>query len=804
MIIRLFSYPIALLLLFNFAYTQASNDVKIKKKPQQKRETTKNEQLELFDKIFNSIENSYVDSINQSEIILSGIKGMLGALDPYTKILMGASKERYEVLARGRYGGVGMSIDEVRDTIIITRVYEDSPSYFEGIMAGDMILKVDTTNVVGLTTSETVKLLKGELDTSLKIKILRRPGKEIKEFVFRRDNITINDVPYWGIDENKIGYVKINKFSKFTSDYFKEAIIEMDKKELKGLIVDLRSNGGGLLLQATNILDFLLKKDLDNPILVRKGRSSERKYFSSNEPIINDSIPIVILQNSRSASASEIVSGVLQDLDRAIVMGQNSFGKGLVQITKTINDSMKLKVTTAKYYLPSGRLIQKYDYLGNGVLTDGLDKQDSIFFSSNGREIKGGNGITPDVLTEKNTMPSFIRSLWMNERLFISFSKENAELITNNSFLAYKKFLEFKYSDDYSLLDPNVFAINIFNYSNYYERLLASKEEEVNLILNIKFLDEILKIYKKISQYQKYQNLTNKNLDLIIEYSIDFKKYLSEKKDKRKLPLILKEYLIENYLYYKPLDKNNKKIGDHDLYDILLKLLVIIKNIDLSSVENYEEYLYDINYIDIDNYRLNLDKSIILKKQQNKLNDEVIDWYIKLYYGKTTSPHSNIPINETDISFLDKVFNKNKEKNKLITLFKKYIDDYDFDYNVDGELELKRLKEKLLDLPEFSIDSTSNDNFIGEYIKNRKYSRLIKDLEKFIKKNKKRYFFKEDNMNWIMTSIFREYMKLASDNSSSVRTSLYLDNEYEQAINLFINPNKEDLLGIDSVSKIGE
>lgn len=152
------------------------------------------------------------------------------------------------------------------------------------------------------------------------------------------------------------------------------------KKELKGLIVDLRSNGGGLLLQAINILDFLLEKDLDNPILVRKGRNSERKYFSSNEPIINDSIPIVILQNSRSASASEIVSGVLQDLDRAIVMGQNSFGKGLVQITKTINDSMKLKVTTAKYYLPSGRLIQKYDYLGNGVLTDGLDKQDSIFF----------------------------------------------------------------------------------------------------------------------------------------------------------------------------------------------------------------------------------------------------------------------------------------------------------------------------------------------------------------------------------------------------------------------------------------
>ena len=805
MSVKLFTYLIISLFPFSILFSQVDNQAKIQKKPQGVKKTIKNEHLELFYKIFNSLEDSYVDSINQSEIILSGIRGMLEALDPYTKILMGASKERYEILARGKYGGVGMSIDAVRDTIIITRVYEDSPSYFEGIMAGDMILQVDTTNVVGLTTSETVKLLKGKLDTLLKIKVLRKPGKQIKEFLFRRDNITINDVPYWGIDENKIGYVKINKFSKFTSDYFKEAITKMNEEKVKGLIIDLRSNGGGLLLQATNILDFLLEKDTENPILVRKGRNSERKYFSAIDPILSDSIPIVVLQNNRSASASEIVSGVLQDLDRAIIMGQNSFGKGLVQITRTINDSMKLKITTAKYYLPSGRLIQKYDYLGNGVLTDGLDKQDSIFFSLNGREIKGGNGITPDILTEKTIMPSFVRSLWMNERLFISFSKDNAELITNNCFSIYEKFLKFKYNKDYSSLDPNIFATDILSYPNYYERIVENKEQEVELILNIKFLDEIIKIYKKISQYQKYQNFTNKNLDSIIEYSIDFKKYLSSKEDKRNLSLILKEYLIDNHLYYKPLDKNNKKIGDHDLYDVLLKLLVVIKNIDLSSAENYKKYLYDINYVDIANNRASIDKAIMLKQHQNQLYDNVVDWYIKLHYGKITSPHSNVPISEVDITFIDKTFNLDKEKNKLIILFKKYIDDYDFDYNVEGEIELKRLKEKLLDLPEFSIDSTSNNNFIDDYIRNRKYSKLIKDLEKFIKKNKKTYFLKENNMNWIIISIFREYMKLVGDNSSSVRTSLYLDSEYDKAINLLTGSKYVDILDLNSVvSKIEE
>ena len=289
------------------------------------------------------------ESIIESEIILSGIKGMLDPLDPFTKILMGRSKERYELLVKGKYGGVGMSISSARDTIIIRQVFEDSPSYSEGLMAGDMILKIDTTSTIGLKYSEAVKLLKGEVDTPVNLLIYRNPGKIKKKFMLRRSNIKLKHIPYWGLDENKIGYIKLTKFSKNTSKDFKEALLSMSRDGLKGLILDLRSNGGGLLREAINILDLILPKNTIEPILIKRGRNNEKKYFSRNDPVIDPALPIVLLQDKKSASASEIVSGSLQDLDRAIISGQNSVGKGLVQMNNPLNDSMNIKITTSKY-----------------------------------------------------------------------------------------------------------------------------------------------------------------------------------------------------------------------------------------------------------------------------------------------------------------------------------------------------------------------------------------------------------------------------------------------------------------------
>ena len=746
--------------------------------------------LEIFNKVYNSLNDSYVDSIDQSKIILSSIDGMLDALDPYTKILRGASKERYEMLARGKYGGVGMSIDQVRDTIIITRVYEDSPSYFEGLMAGDMILSIDTTNVVDLKKSNVIKLLKGEVDTPVTLTILRRPGKLKKEFTLRRGNIVINDIPYWGLDENNVGYIKINKFSKFTSGHFKEAVEGMDSFGIKGLIIDLRSNGGGLLIQSTNILDYLLDRDLENPMLVRKGRSSVRNYYSKDNPIISTSIPIIIMQNKRSASASEIVSGVLQDLDRAVILGENSFGKGLVQITKPINDSLKLKVTTAKYYLPSGRLIQKFDYLGDGSLTDGLNKKDSIFYSSNGREIRGGGGITPDIVTSKNDMPNFVKSLWLNERLFVLFGAEYAENITNNAFLLYKIYLEDRYGEDYVDLG-HPFAVHILTKNldtSYLGKILKDKQKKMELTLNIRFTNQANKIYQQLNKHDIFKNFSNKNYDEIIEYCIDVKKYLHTSTSKDRSSVLLKKYLTDNNLFFNMGNKNNKKIGKYELFTILSRLLGVIVDLDISKLDDYDKYLYDINYSDIEKHKDDIWGRLDALENKINIQNQVIDWYIKLYYNKVTSPHKNIGFQEIDKSFISRNFKLEKEKRKLIKEFKVFSDSYNFEYTVDGEKEFNRLKEKLIKLPEFSnIDSINTHGVFEEYFKNKKYNKLIKELENYISKNKKRYFFIEENMDWIINGIFREYSKLSVDNRASVRTSLYLDSEYHSAISHMIN-----------------
>ena len=779
----IFTFIFVFMLGITFSQERTSSKQKSKNSYSKKNPNLeKNNDLEIFNKVFNNLNNSYVDSLDNSKIIMAGVDGMLESLDPYTKILRGASKERYEMLAKGKYGGVGMSIDEVRDTVIITRVYEDSPSYFEGIMAGDMILAVDTTNVVKLGKSATIKLLKGEVDTPVELTILRRPGKQKKVFRLLRGSITINDIPYWGLDDDRIGYIKINKFSKYTSEYFKEALLSMSNDGMEGLIIDLRSNGGGLLRQAINILDFLVDRDMENPILVRKGRDSVRNYFSKNDPIIDKTIPIMVMQNNRSASASEIVSGVLQDLDRAVIQGQNSFGKGLVQITKTINDSLKLKVTTAKYYLPSGRLIQKYDYLGDGSLID-AEKKDSIYFSINGRKIKGGGGIKPDIDSKKDRMPGFVRSLWANERLFVLFAAEHSKKITDDAFALYRKYLKNKFGNDYVDLGKK-YAIEILKDDDlsYFEKIIKDKEKKIELSLNLSFINQAQKLYNQLNKHTVYENLSNKNYDEIIKHAIEVRKYIHISSSEARPSELLKNYLTDNNLFFYKGSSSNKKIGKYELYSILSRLLGVIVDLDISKLENYELYLYDINYLDINSQKEEIALNDRDLNEKIKSQNEVLDWYFKFFYNKITSPHHNTGFNDSDIEYLTKQFKFDIEKEKLVSLFKKFVDNYNFSYLVEGEKEFNNLKNQLSSLPEFSDSESSNQNFINEYFRKKKFRSLVKDMENFIHKNKKKYFFLDENADWIINGIFREYAKLSIDNGLSVKTSLYLDNEYQLAI----------------------
>jgi len=508
MIIRL----IVILFSFSLLFSQEKND-KIKKKKKIFSNTQSTEEyLDLLEKSLGLLKTNYVDSINESELILSGIKGLLNPLDPYTKLLMEESKENYDLLKTGKYGGIGVQIGLRRDTLTVLSIYENSPAYSEGLNVGDNIMKVDSTSTEGLSLKESSALIKGDLDSIVTLNVYRSSTKEKIKFEFTRSNIAIEHVPYWGLNKEKTGYIRVTRFSKNSGKDFKKALKDLQDRGLESLIIDLRSNSGGLLSSAISILDNLTERG--DTLLIQKGKTnrSNKVWTSRRSPIISMDIPIIVLINKKSASASEIVAGTIQDLDRGIILGEKSFGKGLVQHLYDLNDSTTLKITTAKFYLPSGRIIQKQDYLDNGFLTDGLDKRDSIFVTRKGRLVKGGGGIIPDLETEPNKYTSFVNALW-KEKVFLTFASDYAPknpwlrkkiekdlVIPNRVLQSFKKFINnynlvFNVSGEVDLekikkkMDNN--PISISKYS--YNVSTSSK----NSILN-----EIDKYFEKIKKLQ--------------------------------------------------------------------------------------------------------------------------------------------------------------------------------------------------------------------------------------------------------------------------------------------------------------
>ena len=422
--IRLFQI-ILILGLINPILAQNSDKKSDKKNIKQKTtsENSKETQayLDMLETAFFKLRDAYVDSINETEIIKAGIKGMMKPVDPYTRFLSGSSKDRLDMLRTGKYGGVGIQIGMRRDTLTVLAPMEDSPAYSEGIHSGDQIYKIDSTLTKGMSIRDASELIRGELGSVVVLHMLRPVTKEKISFELTRANIKLNDVPYWGLNEENIGYIRIKKFSKNTAKEFRDAMVEMTKNGMKGLVIDVRGNSGGLLNNAINMLDVLTKRKAE--LLSTRGRiaRSNKTISSRRQPIVSSDVPIAVLINRSSASASEILAGVLQDLDRAVIIGQKSFGKGLVQSMFNLNDTTTLKVTTAKYYTPSGRLIQKQNYLDNGFLTDGLDKYDSTFVTSGGRIVKGGGGISPDIVMDVNPLPPYVQGLWRSG-VFLTFA----------------------------------------------------------------------------------------------------------------------------------------------------------------------------------------------------------------------------------------------------------------------------------------------------------------------------------------------------------------------------------------------
>lgn len=421
-------------------------------------EITRN--LDIFTTLFRELNINYVDETNPGKLMKTGIDAMLQSLDPYTNYIPESDIEDYRFMTTGQYGGIGALIGKNGDHVIITDPYEGFAAHKAGLMAGDKIIEVDGKATKGKSVSDISQILKGQPKTNVKLKI-SRPGSEgILEKEIERQEIKVKSVPYSGMIEEGIGYIKLRSFTQNCSKDLADALQELKaNNNLTSLVLDLRGNPGGLLHESVNIVNLFIDKGKDVVSTKGKLKDMDKTYKALNSPIEKD-LPLVILVNSSSASASEIVSGAIQDFDRGLIIGQKTFGKGLVQTTRPLSYNSQLKITTAKYYIPSGRCIQALDYSNrneDGSVGSVPDSLKSQFKTGSGRIVYDGGGIEPDYTTARTKYSKITQSL-ISKYLIFDFATEyklkhetiaDAEKfkLTNEDFNAFVLFLSGKEYD---------------------------------------------------------------------------------------------------------------------------------------------------------------------------------------------------------------------------------------------------------------------------------------------------------------------------------------------------------------------
>jgi len=376
-------------------------------------EVTKN--IEIFTDVYRTLQESYVDEPAPGSLIKAAIDAMLNKLDPYTVYYPESRIEEATFMQTGQYGGIGINTLRREDKILITDVYKGFGADKAGLNIGDMIVSIEGQSIANLTDDESGRLIKGQPGTSVKLELLRAISGKRETITVTRESVKNKDVPYFGVIPNtQTGYIKLEGFTQTASGEVRDALTSLKSQNIQQLILDLRGNGGGLLREAVNIVNLFVPKG--SAIVETRGRIEEWKnqYAAAMDPL-DTAIPLVVLIDEKSASASEIVSGALQDLDRAVVIGKESFGKGLVQQTVDLAYNAKMKLTVAKYYIPSGRCVQRLDYSHRDTETGKVnalaDSALRVFQTQKGRKVIDGRGIQPDVAFEDNSQSAFIKEL---------------------------------------------------------------------------------------------------------------------------------------------------------------------------------------------------------------------------------------------------------------------------------------------------------------------------------------------------------------------------------------------------------
>lgn len=489
--------------------------------------------LDIFASLYRELNTYYVDETKPGELMKTGIDAMLESLDPYTNYIPESEIEDYRFMTTGQYGGIGALIAKKGDYVVITDPYEGFPAQKGGLLAGDVIVEIDGKILTGKNSDDVSKILKGQPGTSVKLVVKREGEPKNLEKTLTREEIKIPAVPYSGvIGDGTIGYIRLSSFTENCGQEVKDAYEKLKtEKNIKSLVLDLRGNPGGLLNEAINMVNLFVPKGTD--VVNTKGKVKEwdKDYKALNTPVDAD-MPLAVLVNSGSASASEIVSGSIQDLDRGIIIGQRSYGKGLVQTTRPLSYNSQLKVTTAKYYIPSGRCIQALDYThrnADGSVGKVPDSLMTAFKTKAGRIVYDGGGILPDFITDRDTGSSIAASLA-------------------------SKFLVFDYATVYRKAHPSIAPASSFHLTdaeyNEFVSWLNDKDYDYTT-RSEKIIDDL----KTAAQKDKYYD------DAKVEYDA-LKKKLSHNKQtdlmrqKGEISEILENEIVSRYYFQKGRTEN--------------------------------------------------------------------------------------------------------------------------------------------------------------------------------------------------------------------------------------------------------
>lgn len=480
--------------------------------------------LEIMDQIYEHLDLYFVDETKNGQLAKTGIDAMLKELDPYTVYYHESNIEDYRLMTTGQYGGIGALIRKMGDFSFIAEPYEGKPAQVAGLKAGDKIVSIDGKSMEKKSTEEVSDALKGPKGTSFEL-VVERAGEGRKNFKITRDEIKLPDVPYFGMLQDKVGYVKLNSFTQTASADVKSAIEKLQANGMQELVLDLRGNGGGLLIEAVKIVNFFVAKN--QVVVTTKGRVAEenRTYKTLEDPFAPN-MPLVVLIDGGSASASEILAGSLQDLDRAVVIGENSYGKGLVQRTYDLKYGSKIKITIAKYYTPSGRCVQRLEYYDKENGAKPKEVADSLlktFYTKNGRPVIDGRGIDPDIEVTLEDLSRLSAMLLVKNHIFnyaTQFAAQNAQIAAAGTFqLTDAQYADFK---RYVMTQPD------FDYTTASEEALRKMKETAE---KEGYFEDVAAEYKVM--LEKVTPSKERDLD-------KFKKEISE---------LLEDEIISRYYY---------------------------------------------------------------------------------------------------------------------------------------------------------------------------------------------------------------------------------------------------------------